>query len=131
MKKTLLVFLIILICGGYILTAREHEDFYRQSIFIYPPEMSSFYPQNNVNSLVIEAPDEIVQFFNDQGIDLKYLDKDCTELPDYIRQQMNQICSDCQKDLCCALMTATRPYMKTHYNAIVVRIGDAYWTVWT
>lgn len=131
MKKTLLLIMIILICGGNILTAREHEDFYRQYIFISPPEMSSSYPQKNVNSLLIASPVEVVQFFNEKGIDLKYLGKECAELPEEIRQQMNQICSDCQKDLCCALKTATRPYMNTHYDAIVVRIGDAYWTVWT
>jgi len=153
MKKILFLSLILLLIGGFTIGARDIEDyyginpsvrlttrsrgardiedFYRMDKFENIPQMFHSYPTDNVNVLIVEAPAEIIQFFLTNGIDPQYLDKNCEVLPAEVCLQMREICSDCQSDFCSALNSSVAHLMETHYDAIVISLGNVYWTVWT
>lgn len=131
MKKILFVMLIILFAGISATVARDIEDFYKIEITSKTPDISREYPGQSMNSLVISASDEMIQFFLARGIESQYLSEDCNSIPDDVFLQMKSICANCESEFCSALNNTVARLMETHYDAIVVRIADVYWTVLT
>ncbi|MDC7232182.1 MAG: hypothetical protein PQJ58_03035 [Spirochaetales bacterium] len=131
MKKML--FLLLCLTVAVVVFAREYDDMPGElsqgnaPVMTYGPPDAFSYP----GVLLLNAPDELAVFFEARGIDPCYLTGDCGDLPYEVRMQMKEICSDCSSEFCCAIKTIAMEYRDTGYHLIVLKFGDAYWTVST
>lgn len=133
-KSVFLVFIMLLAMGGF-LTARDvvghisTDSAVAQYGVMSKPIMTAAMPKVNVPSVLIKYPEEVLEFFENEGIDRDNL---CDRFASAeFTEKICAICEGQDSEFCTIMCRLVAQFSNPQYEAYIVQVGTLYWTIYT